>query len=175
MSNVLTLNDYNELRRHVNSIERRSPATICSFDGYRLSGKTFLAKRLSDDLALERISTDDYRDPHREGHPYVDQLSLDELAADIARSAKNGLVLVEGICIGWTLVRLRLAADTRVYSKRLTETGLWADDVENYVVDGVPKPDLSAFDREIVVYHLETRPNHNATVVYSWDGDALGA
>src|SRR2546425_13003108 len=127
------------------------------------------------DLAIPRVSTDLYRDPDREGLPYVDQLSLDKLAVDIAASAKNGLVLIEGICIGWTLARLELVADTRIYCKRMTQSRLWANDLENHVVEGVPKSDLSAFDREVVIYHLETMPDHNATVIYSWDGDALAA
>jgi hypothetical protein len=174
-SYVVTVNDYDDVHRHVASIGRRPGLTICSVDGYRLSGKTFLVKRLAEDLSLSRFSTDEYREPDREGRSYVDQLSLEDLAADVEAAGKNGPVLVEGICIGWTLLRLKFAAEIRVYCKRMTQTGLWADDLQNYVANGMPQPHLSPFDREVVVYHLQTSPDDNATLVYSWDGDALAA
>lgn len=124
-------------------------------------------------MAISWVSTDTYRRPGTEGRPYIDQLSLQDLAADIAEHAAAGLVLVEGICIGWTLDLIHCAAHTRAYCKRMTQTGLWADDLENFLdAKGAPEPGLSQFDTEVVTYHLKTRPDLSAHVIYCWNGDA---
>jgi len=170
-SHVQVIVDYNDLREFIGRIPRGLELHICSIDGHRGSRKSWVATRLAKDLGLPCISTDAYRIRKREGLPYVDQLSVEALAAEVARYNGSTLILLEGICIGWTLQRMHLTASTRVYCKRMTQAGLWADDLENYVTDGTPDSGLSPFDTEVVVYHLETWPDLNANVIYPWNGD----
>ena len=167
---MLTFDTYDGIRQHFRTIERHE-SRIYSFDGHRQSGKSWVSKRLAQDLNLPRIGTDDYRIKALEGRPYVDQLSFPDLTADIAKHASAGPVLIEGICIGWTLKRidgLLAVPVTRIYCKRLTQAGLWADDTENYLdSNGMAEAGLGAFDTEVVNYHLETSPDLNAEITYS--------
>jgi len=102
---------------------------------------------------------------------------LAALAEEIARAGR-GLVLLEGICVGWTLERLQLRAPHRIYRiycKRMTQAGLWADETTNYATDGVVDSSLSPFDQQVVDYHLKVQPDAKATMVYAWNGDAVAA
>ena len=169
---MVLFTEYPDLHDHIASLRASGGSIICSIDGHRQSGKTSLADRLALHLQAKAIHTDGFRIPRREGQPYVDQLSLEELAGEFGT---EGLILVEGICVGWTMKRLKLSVPHRLYCKRMTDAGLWADDTLNFLVDGVPDSGLSPFDQEVVRYHLESEPDAHATVVYAWNGDAVAA
>jgi hypothetical protein len=167
------IDSYDTLREHVQMLKGHAGDRIASIDGYRQSGKTTLAKRLTDDLNGTCISTDTYRRDELVGRPYVEQLALDDLKGDIVRAHGQGVVLVEGICVSETLTLAGIDPVMRIYCKRMTQSGLWADDLPNYVIDGHVCPDLSPFDTEVARYHVANRPDANADVVFLWDGDSM--
>ena len=139
---------------------------LVGVEGHSTAGKSTLATDLGHRLDGRVFSTDGYVEATREVETYVEMLRLDELARDLA-AAPDSFVVVEGICLRPTL-RATPCGRARlfVYCKRITQAGLWADELENYFEDGNPASWLSWVDRQSVIYHTEERPDEKADVVF---------
>jgi hypothetical protein len=140
---------------------------IVAVEGHSTSGKTTLSRRLAGFLEARLVSTDDFAIDGCRAARYVDCLDFTRLsqALDAARNA-NPILILEGICLRDTLSRAGIVPTLYVYVKRMTQAGLWADDLANYVKEGAPVPDLSRTDRWSVEYHLHSDPLGNATIVF---------
>jgi hypothetical protein len=138
---------------------------LVGIEGHSTSGKTMLAKALATVGGGAFFSTDGYARQRRPGERYQDLVDLARLRRDVSATG-GSLILIEGICLRDVLDAAGLRTDTSVYVKRISPAGLWADDPENYVTDGVPSLDLSWVDEQAVSYHVRTSPLERADYVY---------
>src|SRR2546426_5365243 len=123
---------------------------------------------LADACGGASIGTDGFVDKDRNADTYVDHIVLDKLAAALNQLRReHPVVFVEGICLRDTLRSLNVTPQAFVYCKRISQAGLWADDLENYLEKGSLRSDLSWVDQQSVVYHARARPLENADLVYA--------
>jgi hypothetical protein len=139
---------------------------VVAVEGHSTSGKTYLSKDLSRRVGATAVSTDSYARESSEAPSYVDRMDLERLSRDVNRFKQVGPVIIEGICLRETLRALAIVPGLFIYVKRVTPTGLWADDLENYVEHGQPASWLSWTDRQSVAYHLREHPQERADFVY---------
>jgi polynucleotide 5'-kinase involved in rRNA processing len=140
---------------------------LIAVEGHSNAGKTTLAAAIAACGSGRLFSTDSYarqRTP-RDGR-YLDIIDVGRLQDELVAAAAAPLIVLEGICLRDVLAELRSEPHAFVYVKRITPAGLWADDPENYVTNGVPNGDLSWVDRQSVDYHLRESPYELANLIY---------
>lgn len=106
------------------ALVRKGAYRRVGIDGVDGSGKTTLAKDLTEHLAVELISLDSYLDKKRGS--YLDHLRYEDLKR-IYRAQPR--CIVEGVCLLQVLETAGLEIDTLVYVQRM-QHGVWADERE---------------------------------------------
>jgi uridine kinase len=163
---------------------------IVGIDGKDGSGKSRLAKELSEKLSAKVIELDHFME--RNQGQYVSALRTKELLEAICQA--SGIIIVEGVCLLAALKRLSIKLDALVYVKR-THHGLWMDEdiclIEGSAEETINKQEedlllfseweaanegkpphteggakLSSFTEEIIRYHAEYSPLQKAQHVY---------
>ncbi len=172
--------DYDQLLRDLRTtVPLRSPRNI-GVEGFMSAGKSCLAKRLAADLCCGLVETDKssikqlYPDRFAEDNednkdqPYLECLDLAVLAERLADELDHhSFVIVEGICLRDTLVRVGRSADLFVYVKRVSRnSGLWHDSfhIEDYEEDPTTSP--NGLHRDELEYHARVRPHEHADFVW---------
>lgn len=147
---------------------------LIAIDGFHASGKTTLAKQLSDRYELPIVSADNYL--NRNQGSYFNQLRLLEIASSISQSPQ---CIFEGICALQILDAINIKPDLLIYVKRMALWG-WADEdhlerpdsraTQQQTVDLVPLESLQiaigGLREEVVTYHLNYQPHLVANYVF---------
>jgi hypothetical protein len=97
---------------------------VIAIDGFHASGKTRLARALSEKLNIPAISADDYLTKYQGA--FFDYLKLDEISAALQSHER---CIFEGVCCLQVLQEVGVRASTLVYVKRMAIWG-WADEDE---------------------------------------------
>jgi hypothetical protein len=160
---------------------RETNSRRVGIDGIDGSGKSTLAKTVAAKLDRRLFCLDDYLERDRGG--FLEFLDYDRLRADV--SAESSYV-IEGVCLLHALDRADLDIDALVYVKR-RHLGLWADEHELDLSE--PLEEFLENERklaarvtgeseaitelglaeEVIRYHYDARPHHNAHIVYYRD------
>jgi len=161
-------------------VSRREHVLI-SIDGVGGSGKSALAASLASALGARVVSLDEYLDPHL--GTYLPNLRYADIEGALrnAETSKMPFVIVEGLCVLSVLSRLGREPDITVYIRRVGDDGEWMDqfyysednDLEevlaslSHIEARHPEtPGIADGDRELVRYHIETKPISAARIVY---------
>lgn len=147
--------------------------TLIAIDGFPGSGKSALARKLSDRLGWQVVGADDYLNRNRGG--FVEHLRLEELNSDLERRKP---CVFEGLCALQTLESVNRKPDLLVYVKRMSAYG-WAEgpDLEDFAaapelqqVRVLPTTPIQLALRslwvEVCSYHLKFEPQYQANIVY---------
>lgn len=100
-------------------------------DGVDGAGKSYLADKLSQELACPTLDVDDYLHQNQGG--YVDFIDYPALKAAV--SSMPAFILY-GACLREVLENLGVTLDANIYIKRMRD-GLWADEDECVFPEGV--------------------------------------
>jgi hypothetical protein len=168
---------------------KRKNAIVVAIDGVDGSGKSTVARELSEMLGIIHIDLDDYLEKNQGG--YVNFLDYESLKNNIKQT--NAPIVIEGVCILAILNNLEIRHDLLVYIKRMFEFGYWKDDrfdinedIETFIekanVDfrefskldaqlGGDKYDpnncsIPKLTEEIFRYHHKFRPHEIANIIY---------
>jgi hypothetical protein len=144
---------------------------LIAIDGFQASGKTTLAKALSQRCGFPVVSADDYL--NRNMGSFFAHLRLEELSAALQQHKS---CIFEGICCLKILEALGFPAGVLVYVKRMAIWG-WADEDElppegqasSDLQSEAPDPvqvALQSLWAEVAQYHRHYRPHQAAGVVY---------
>ncbi|MBC7548640.1 MAG: hypothetical protein H7224_08365 [Polaromonas sp.] len=158
----------------LSAVISNSAFKLIAIDGFQNSGKTTLAKILSQHCKLPRISADDHLN-RNQGH-FFDSLRLPEIAGSIRNSPQ---CIFEGICSLQILEAVHVKPDITIYVKRMARWG-WADGehLENLDIktESLPKAGLIPLEplqvalqglwNEVVTYHQRFQPHLVATYVF---------
>ena len=145
---------------------------VIGIDGFCGSGKTFLARQLSQALKADLVSTDCHVVKQGGHWHYVERLDLATLNNSLHQTARaDRKVILEGICLLEVITRLGISTNSvcHVYVKRLSKnSGIWHDgfDLENFensdsAPTGIPEPHLNVFR-----YHKIFNPHRSADFEY---------
>ncbi len=169
----------------VNSIKNG----VIGIDGGDGSGKTTLAKFLSQCTGIDVIHLDDYLNQDR--GQFVEEIRLGDLKARM--QCKQGALIIEGCCLQALLDKVETNADLMIYVKFMCKNE-WVNEEEYNIkgeleqalvefnsqaklaskffaigdeCDGSDENDsLSGFRREIIKYHYKYRPHEKADYIY---------
>jgi hypothetical protein len=161
------MQEFTDLNALLAAVKRRigdAPRAIIAIEGHSASGKSYLSEDLAERLGAAAVGTDSYARDRSKAPTYVERIQLDSLAVDIDRLTEAGLVIIEGICLRDTLREIAIVPTAFIYLKVITVSGLWRDEVENYLEDGQPSGNWT--DRQSVEYHLRENPHDRADFVY---------
>lgn len=140
---------------------------LIGIEGYMGSGKTTLATRLSQDLALPLVSLDEFVVIRNGDHAYPSRISRTRLRRQVLRSAGHTPVLIEGICLRAVLRRLGWRLAATVYVKRLSHAGLWHDglNLEDFIAGSALDVDMFEPHVSDHRYHAAYAPHKSAHFV----------
>jgi shikimate kinase len=145
-------------------------------DGADGAGKSTLADRLSEVLAMPVFHLDHFLEKNQGG--FVEHIKYDELGSAIRQHSS---FVIDGVCLREVLRRAGISVDAFVYVKRYYR-GLWSEERE-FEIDE-PLEDFLAKERElcsriagekvehlgvgeeIIRYHSQYRPHLHANVVF---------
>ena len=163
---------------------------IIGIDGKDGSGKSRLAKELSEKLSAKVIELDSFMEKNQ--GRYVTALKTEEIQAAISQA--SGIIIIDGVCLLAAVKAIGVKLNTLVYVKR-THHGLWMDEdicqIENSAEETIKKQEadllifleweaankekpppsqedakLSSLTEEIIRYHAEYSPPQGAQHVY---------
>lgn len=148
---------------------------LIAVEGASTSGKTHLAKALTQAQSACFLSTDRYYNTGVLGERYQDELRLEEIRTDVAAlRCGHQRVVVEGICLRDTLELIDVRPDVYVYCKRISPAGIWHQDPE---ADGLLDPESGSIQALIDwwshEYHLRSEPHLVADVVFEWNENEI--
>lgn len=131
------------------------------------SGKTTLANRLSQDLALPLVSLDKFVVIRDGDHAYPSRISRTRLLRQVLRNARCTPVLIEGICLRAVLRRSELRLASTVYVKRLSDAGLWHDglNLEDFIAGNALDVDMMEPHVSDHRYHAAYEPHKSARFI----------
>lgn len=147
------------LRDHLNQYGGRLVG-IVTVEGFSTSGKSWLSRKLESALGGARLSLDSFLEKDSLRDTYVKCLDLHQVQASL-ESLKDKLVIVDGLASAEAIERLQLKADSRIYVKRMTQVGLWADDPQ-YAVGSSP----NVTDRWAIEYERRKQPQKSADIIF---------
>lgn len=162
------MESYESLSSIVDWINENSYSGIIGIEGFSGSGKSTLADAVAREIGCTVIHTDDFAVKHKCPPKYTACLNVNELKSAIDRVVKNGLVVVEGICLRDVMESLGLELHKTIYVKRLSMYGFWHDVVllnefEAGISTNRSEPHLSDFK-----YHAAYKPHEICDIVYEW-------
>ncbi|HAS6253631.1 TPA: hypothetical protein RQL13_004460 [Vibrio vulnificus] len=106
-------------------IRKANPETIW-IDGKDGSGKSYLARQLSEQLSIPMVSVDDYLISQQGS--YISSVKFEQLYQAITQAGKP--VIVEGVCLLEVRKILKVESGLNIYVKRMSPMGYWADEDE---------------------------------------------
>lgn len=188
---MVTSKSVDELANLISSKVHNEGPQYIGIDGKDGSGKTTLAKELSEQLEIEFICLDDFVEKKKGGYVAF----LDIAALNSVLKAKGTPLIVEGVCLLDAAKRMGIKVDAHIYVKRMSAYGIWndeeecdpsippdelvsklEDDLQKFVgaeavlgdCEGAKGEEvhLSELVKEMVYYHAEYRPARMADYVY---------
>lgn len=115
-----------ELVDEVSPRLRKGDVRFIGIDGKDGSGKSYLARLLSDKATLALISLDNYVEKKK--GEYVAHLDFSAIKERL--ESLSSPVIIEGVCLLDVLERLGVELDIHIYVKRMSSYGDWRDDEE---------------------------------------------
>ncbi|HDY8002502.1 TPA: hypothetical protein RQK74_004469 [Vibrio vulnificus] len=161
---------------------------IIWIDGKDGSGKSYLARQLSEQLGISVVSVDDHL--IRQQGSYVSSVKFEQLYEAIMQVGKP--VIIEGVCLLEIRKKLKVEGGLSIYVKRMSPMGYWTDEDEcdpkvtpdeliqskieiheravsvgfmGIESDGVPY-EFPPLARELIEYHYAYKPHLNADITY---------
>lgn len=150
---------------------------VIAIDGFQASGKTTLARALSEQWNIPVISADNYLIKNR--GEFFKYLRLEELSAELRAHERY---IFEGVCCLQILQAIGVTANVLVYVKRMAAWG-WAD--EDELASFASSPSSTAEEtppmaemrdplqttlrdlwEEVALYHWQYRPHEVADLSY---------
>ncbi|MCG9583552.1 hypothetical protein L1D09_18630 [Vibrio tubiashii] len=171
----------------LDQIKNNYPDTIW-IDGKDGSGKSYLAKQLSEQLEIPVLSVDDFL--VRQQGFYVSSVNLDQLRDTINQSSKP--VIIEGVCLLKVRENLGIEGGLDIYIKRMSPMGYWADadecdlkvapdefiqskletleraaTIDFMGIESSGEPiEFPPLDRELIEYHYSYQPHKKSDITY---------
>lgn len=152
---------------------------VVGIEGFMGSGKSFLAKRISEELNGMVVDTDDFLIPTDlkvSKTPYSERLNYARLQSILYKATASGeLVQISGICLRDILSRILVVPELFVYIKKYEGNNLWQDGshLEDYeacelnLQSKVIEPNKS-----VLHYHSQTRPQLQADIFFHLRNDS---
>ncbi len=113
------------------TLRARKPCRI-GVDGVDGVGKSDTSTVVASEFGIPVIGLDDYVQKNQGGY-----VSFIDYSAIAARIAANTCFVIEGVCLLEVLERLDVRLDCLIYIKRMSSSGLWADEDECEFPDGI--------------------------------------
>ena len=139
-------------------LQQIDSTSIYGVDGWTGSGKSVLAKSLSETLGAQHFDVDTAL--ARDQGCYVSALDLGTVGRAI--NQKTGPIFVSGICLRRVFELIEVRATAHIYIKRMATWG-WADECE---IDGsfpeVAGSSGEQLRQEMREYHCQWRPHLSA-------------
>jgi len=189
----ITVQTIDDLIIEIQYIKSTRPLQIVSIDGKDGTGKSTIARALSERLPFRHIELDRYL--IRKQDHYVGFIRYHDLRPAISSARESGKVaLIEGVCVQAVLNRLQLCSDLSIYVKRTGPDGDWYD--ERYFDRSSTREAIFEIDREnrrafakamnepynedeqetlfheVVRYHFQFEPHITANITVAWNHSA---
>jgi cytidylate kinase len=152
---------------------------IIAIDGVANSGKSTLASKILETLAIDGFDLDDIRDLSKSS--YLKQLDYEIISQKITDRKKT--IVVHGLFMRQVLERIKIKADVYIYVKRMSKSGYWADMEYSYDTPTEKKisqlesnlslinkktVSLGESSRDVFYYHDKYKPHLNTDYIYEW-------
>jgi hypothetical protein len=166
---MVETSDFTTIVDHIRTQISLGGIRVIGVEGFPTAGKSTLVRKLAAEIRCACVHTDDFLQPGCREPAYIRCLDLKRLGARVDQEPEP--VLIEGIGLLDSLDAIGRGRDLGVYVKRMTQAGLWADDLANYSVDGQPLEGISQVDYWAVEYHLRRHPHVDPDVMFAYNGD----
>lgn len=171
--------------------ELKKKFSLIIIDGVDGSGKSTIAREISQRLGYSHIELDKYLEKNRKA--YVKYIKYNLLKDKI--EGFNNPIIIEGVCVLAVLKKLKIEHDFLIYVKRMSKYGYWRDgnlydvkeDVNGHISNQIKdycnfskalalieKKELDSIDcsipklrEEIIRYHFEFRPHEIADIIFN--------
>ena len=119
--------DQNKIFQEIKKMLNKQTINIISVDGINSSGKTTLAKSISEEFKIPHINIDDNFLIKKKGG-FIEFIKYEELLLNIEKVLNSSKILIiDSICILEILERVKFQPDLKIYVKRLIAGDYWFD------------------------------------------------
>lgn len=119
-------NSFEEICKELTKVLKDDNGFVIGIDGKDGSGKSYLARELSETLSIEYLSLDNYLNENNNN--YTEHLDIKSIQEDL--KIKNKPLIIEGVCLLAVTKKAGITLDKLIYIKRVNSSGVWLDKKE---------------------------------------------